>query len=283
MTNLNSLAAILQAIKAAYAKLENGKLTQEEIETLVENSRELYDRAVILQYKSFEEKVFGVREDSKTEIPVEISVDSVAPVNPEVIIASIADPSAHSTHSTHSTGSGTEDSGTEDSGDIDDEDEDESPAFDFSLFNDSAETVKNEALEDKAIEHISVTQTSSDDRGLHEEKVVMEQVTVTPVAIENQKFIERYSKTDQQSVSQIQMSKLDSLVGSFGLNERLQYINELFDGSSEVFADAIKAINTVATLEEALIKASMYANQFHWDNDSETVEEFVIKIKRRYA
>lgn len=259
MTNLNSLTATLQAIKTAYAKLENGKLSQEEIETLVENSRELYDRAVILQYKSFEEKVFGVREEAEIETPVEKEAEKLAPVLVEVILESIEEEK------------------------IEEAEEDESPAFDFSLFNDAAETVKNEELEDKAIEHISVTQTSSDDRGLHEEKIVMEQVTVTPVSAENQKFIERYSKTDQQSASQIQMSKLDSLVGSFGLNERLQYINELFDGSSEVFADAIKAINTVATLEEALIKASMYANQFHWDNDSETVEEFVIKIKRRYA
>lgn len=267
MTNLNSLAATLQAIKTVYAKLENGKLTQEEIETLVENSRELYDRAVILQYKSFEEKVFGVKEETEIETPIEKEAEKLAPVLVEVILESIEeDPS---------TSSGTSDSDTNE--------EDETPAFDFSLFNDSAEAVKNEELGGKAIEHISVTQTSSDDRGLHEEKIVMEQVTVTPVSAENQKFIERYSKTDQQSASQIQMSKIDSLVGSFGLNERLQYINELFDGSSEVFADAIKAINSVATLEEALIKASMYANQFHWDNDSETVEEFVIKIKRRYA
>lgn len=260
MTNLNSLAATLQAIKAAYAKLENGKLSQEEIETLVENSRELYDRAVILQYKSFEEKVFGVKEEVKLESPIEEKVEAVAPVMVEEIVESIVeDPN------------------------MEEVEEFETPAFDFSLFDDSAEIVKNEELEDKAIEHISVTQTSSDDRGLHEEKIVMEQVTVTPVSTENQKFIERFSKTDQQSASQIQMSKLDSLVGSFGLNERLQYINELFDGSSEVFADAIKAINTVSTIEEALIKASMYANQFNWDNDSETVEEFVIKIKRRYA
>lgn len=258
MTNLNSLAATLQAIKTAYAKLEKGKLSQEEIETLVENSRELYDRAVILQYKSFEEKVFGVKEEAEIETPIEKEAEKLAPVLVEVILESIEEEKIE-------------------------EEELETPAFDFSLFNDTAEIVKNEELEDKAIEHISVTQTSSDDRGLHEEKIIMEQVTVTPVSAENQKFIERYSKTDQQSASQIQMSKLDSLVGSFGLNERLQYINELFDGSSEVFADAIKAINTVSTIEEALIKASMYANQFHWDNDSETVEEFVIKIKRRYA
>lgn len=283
MTNLNSLAATLQAIKAAYAKLENGKLSQEEIETLVENSRELYDRAVILQYKSFEEKVFGVKEEVKLESPIEEKVEAVAPVMVVEIVESIVeDPNTHSTHSTHSTGSGTESSMDSEPSDTEAE-LDETPAFDFSLFDDTAEIVKNEELEDKAIEHISVTQTSSDDRGLHEEKIVMEQVTVTPISAENQKFIERFSKTDQQSASQIQMSKLDSLVGSFGLNERLQYINELFDGSSEVFADAIKAINTVSTIEEALIKASMYANQFHWDNDSETVEEFVIKIKRRYA
>ena len=79
------------------------------------------------------------------------------------------------------------------------------------------------------------------------------------------------------------MSKLDTLIGSFGLNERLQYINELFNGSSEHFSEAVKIIDNQSNIEEALLKTSVYANQFNWENDSETVEEFVIKIKRRYA
>lgn len=267
MANLSSLESKLKAIQAAYSQLENGKLTQEELEILVENTKELYERAVILRYKAYEEKIFGVREEAPVSVPEhtfqseEVSVEA----NPQLIIETEVEAI------------------TLDEFDIEETEPEEQPAFDFSLFDDSAEQVKNEELEENAIEHISVTSTSTDEFGLHEEKIVMEQTTVTPVAEENKSFIARFSRVEPGFSSQIGMSKLDTLIGSFGLNERLQYINELFDGSSEAFAEAIKAIDGLSSLQDAMVKASTYANQYNWDNDSETVEEFVIKIKRRHA
>lgn len=258
MTNLSALAATLHAIQAAYKKLEKGKLSKEEIETLLENSREIYDRAVILRYKAFEEKVFGISEINVEVTPEKIEEEPIMMREDDLVLETIVDEEEEIA-------------------------EEIDTPFDFSLFDDSAEEVKNEELVDEAIEHISVTKTSSDNLGLHEEKVIMEQVTITPTSSENQRFITKFSKTDPNNASQIQMSKLDSLVGCFGLNERLQYINELFDGSSEAFADSIKEINNVSSIDEALIKVSSCANQYNWDLDSETVEEFVIKIKRRHG
>lgn len=270
MTNLSALKVTIEAIQAAYEKLENGKISSEELEILLEQSRELYDRAVILRYKSYEEKVFPTYEahsKQQTEISLEkeaahefteieaavVSVDRVE-MPFEVAEKVMENPIME-----------------------------EIPSFDFSLFDDSSEEAKHEVLEEEAIEHISVTATSEEEFGLHEEKIVMEQVTITPVSEENQRFLARYSKTDINNMNQILMSKLDTLIGSFGLNERLQYINELFNGSSEHFSEAVKIIDNQSNIEEALLKTSVYANQFNWENDSETVEEFVIKIKRRYA
>lgn len=267
MANLSSLESKLKAIQAAYTQLENGKLSQEELEDLVSNTKELYERAVILRYKAFEEKVFGVREVAPATVQEQLAIaEEVMEVEiPQLIIET-----------------------EEESGDLvefeNEEQEIEAiPSFDFSLFDDSAEVAKNVELEENSIEHISVTSTATDEFGLHEERIVMEQTTVTPVAEENKSFITRFSRVEPGFSSQIGMSKLDTLIGSFGLNERLQYINELFDGSSEAFAEAIKAIDNLSSLQDALVKASTYANQFNWDNDSETVEELVIKIKRRYA
>lgn len=266
MANLSSLESKLKAIQAAYTQLENGKLSQEELEDLVSNTKELYERAVILRYKAFEEKVFGVREVAPATVQEHLAIaeEVLEAEIPQLIIET-----------------------EEESGDLvefENEEEIEAiPSFDFSLFDDSAEVAKNEVLEENSVEHISVTSTATDEFGLHEERIVMEQTTVTPVAEENKSFITRFSRVEPGFSSQIGMSKLDTLIGSFGLNERLQYINELFDGSSEAFAEAIKAIDNLSSLQDALVKASTYANQFNWDNDSETVEEFVIKIKRRYA
>jgi hypothetical protein len=77
--------------------------------------------------------------------------------------------------------------------------------------------------------------------------------------------------------------KLETLIGSFGLNERLQYINELFDGSSEGFSEAIKAIDHSLDMNQAIDAITGYAVEHHWDLESETVEDFIVKVKRRYA
>ena len=268
MTNLSVLKVTIEAIQAAYEKLENGKISSEELDILLEQSRELYDRAVILRYKSYEEKVFPTF-DANSEKQPEISLEKE-----EVNELSEADAVLVPTDNIEM--------------ELEEEQKEdpitaEIPSFDFSLFDDSSEEAKNTVLEEEAIEHISVTTTSEEEFGLHEEKIVMEQVIMTPVSDENQKFLARFSKTDFNQMNQIILSKLDTLIGSFGLNERLQYINELFNGSSEHFSEAVKVIDNQVNIEEALLKTSVYANQFNWENDSETVEEFVIKIKRRYA
>ena len=270
MANLSALKVTIEAIQAAYEKLENGKISSEELDILLEQSRELYDRAVILRYKSYEEKVFPTFEANNEKQP-EISLEKEAADEfTEMEVA--VDPLENVEMGFEEVEKETETPIME-----------EIPSFDFSLFDDSSEEAKHAVLEEEAIEHISVTATSEEEFGLHEEKIVLEQVTITPVSEENQKFMARFSKTDINNMNQISLSKLDTLIGSFGLNERLQYINELFNGSSEHFSEAVKIIDNQSNTEEALLKTSVYANQFNWENDSETVEEFVIKIKRRYA
>jgi hypothetical protein len=270
MTNLSALKVTIEAIQATYEKLENGKISSEELEILLEQSRELYDRAVILRYKSYEEKVFPTSEansEEQTEISLEKEVvHEFTEMEAAVVSVDRVEMAFEAEEK-----------------EMDIPIMEEIPSFDFSLFDDSSEEAKHEVLEEEAIEHISVTATSEEEFGLHEEKIVMEQVTLTPVSEENQRFLARFSKTDVNNMNQILMSKLDTLIGSFGLNERLQYINELFNGSSEHFSEAVKIIDNQSNIEEALLKTSVYANQFNWENDSETVEEFVIKIKRRYA
>lgn len=96
-------------------------------------------------------------------------------------------------------------------------------------------------------------------------------------------FIHKYNQVGSNLASQFGVSKLESLIGSFGLNERLQFINELFDGSSESFANAIKGLDQQANSENARAKVAEYAIENNWDVDSETVEEFMQKVVRRYA
>lgn len=266
---MSTLEGTLKAVQAAFSKLENGTISREELEILVNDTRDLYERAVVIRHKAYEEKVFGPREEIAVTVPSpEPVIDTVhipeVPVAMPVPDTEVEQPMAEEEVA-------------------DDESSEDAPSFDFSLFDDNVEDVKEEGIEENTVEHISVSSVATDDFGVHEERTVMEQVSVSPSGEENVKFVQIFSKTDSTLAAQIAMTRLSSLIGSFGLNERLQFINELFDGSSEAFSEAIKVLDALSGLDEALVKASGFANQYNWDLESETVEEFVVKIKRRYA
>jgi len=76
---------------------------------------------------------------------------------------------------------------------------------------------------------------------------------------------------------------LESLIGAFTLNEKLQFINELFDGSSDEFSSNIKQLDQLASMDAARNMLTELSQTFNWDTESEIVEDFIYKICRRYA
>jgi hypothetical protein len=79
------------------------------------------------------------------------------------------------------------------------------------------------------------------------------------------------------------IAPLDTLIGSFSLNEKLTLINELFDGSSDEFSSSIKRLDSQVNLESAHSILADMAVRHNWDLESETTEELIFKICRRYA
>ena len=308
MTNLNTLETTLKAIEEAINALKNGQLTEEELAHFVENTQELYEKAVVLRYKAYEEKVFGYSK------PIVEAI--IEPVLEETII-----PTATQL-------------------------EPETPAFEFGLFDTMETSTEEEISEELVEEEVSVEQEilneeveipvselpveleleitpsslpfeeetslfnspeiidetpeifknemadEEDEEEQFEAFVSSEEYStepylkVTEIASENNNTNSIHSSLLQISskvASPAGMMKLDTLIGSFGLNERLQYINELFEGSSEGFSDAIKTIDHSGDFNQAIDKIAGFANQHHWDLESETVEDFIGKVKRRHA
>lgn len=264
MANLHSFENKLENVQNLIAKLKNGSLTSEELELLVESTRDMYERSVILQYKSFEEKVFGVSEEV-VDVPQQVDV--------------VADEQSEETEQEEEMAA--------------EEAAVENPAFDFSLFDEPAPLQpieENEVhaevetpSEPEMEEHVSVSHVVTEEEGVKEETVVVEQSFVTFGGGEASALAGHLARLLDQSEKGFNMPPLDTLVGSFGLNERLQFINELFNGSSEEFAEAIKALDASTGFDEALNKAATFGLRNQWDRESETVLDFVNKLKRRYA
>lgn len=271
-------------MRAALEKMHAGTLNREELDQLVENSRDFYERCVIVRYKAYEKDIFG-------EIPVSVPMVEVSAPEPIVEIPQMMEIELEK--------ESIEDLVEEEMDDVlnfesevlfepevehTPEVEPEQGSIEFSLFDDVVEHAAEEiADEEEAVEHVSISAVTTEEFGVKEEHVIMEQVSIQPTAEDNAKFVRRFSATDPSLAAQLSMTRLDTLIGSFGLNERLNFINGLFGGSSEAFSEAVKELDTQHSLQDALIKASGFAVQYAWDLDDETVEEFVIKLKRRHA
>ncbi|MEY2652171.1 MAG: hypothetical protein RLZZ321_1264, partial [Bacteroidota bacterium] len=76
---------------------------------------------------------------------------------------------------------------------------------------------------------------------------------------------------------------LETLAGAFTLNEKLQFINELFDGSSDDFSSSVKQLDQLANMDAARNMLAELSQTFNWDTESEIVEDFLYKICRRHA
>jgi len=72
---------------------------------------------------------------------------------------------------------------------------------------------------------------------------------------------------------------LTSIQASIGINDRFQYIRELFDGSSDKYTEAVSSLDSMSNINEAV---AYLQHNFKWKKN-ETSLKFVNLIKRRFA
>lgn len=255
---MEGIKADLKRAEELISKLEAGELQQAELEALVLATQALAEKSVILRYKAYE-KIAGVsvaKEEVQAE-PEEIS----APAE-EVQI--------------------------EDEPAVKNKEVEEESAFDFGIFDE--ETVEEEpAIEiqaDLPVEEEEVAQIEEEPQEtisvVEEPKEEVIQASI-PSSLSQSSFYDKLVQQDNSLAAKIAGGKIDSLIGAFGLNQRLQFINELFDGSSESFSEAIKALDAQHTIANAKNQIEHYAKQYNWSLDDESVSEFIAFVNRRYA
>lgn len=281
MAEYLSQKELVKKIESNLEQLESGTLDLLAIEAHLDLVRELYERTIVLRYKCFEHH-------SSVEIatPVIPSVEEVAPV----IEAQELHEEVQSFEAT-------------DSFEFSDQpivEEKEAAEIEFDFFSspepevvEEQEQTAEEPAADFFPSETSDLLKSEEPEPIHEEQ---DSETIEPAVIQDNhfvteevttsgtsEFVNKVFEVEREIRNQIGFNSLPSLIGSFGLNERLLYINELFDGSSESFSESIKHLDARSNLSEAADYVENIAGKFNWDIESETVEEFIQKLCRRYA
>lgn len=244
MSTFEKKEVLLQTIGELFHKMDKGDLSKNEMQDLVENARQLYDRAVIMQYKALEAKVLNSIVEKTT--PVEVQEEAIT--EPEPLIEEKKEETVE-----------------------------EQPRIDFSIF-DQVEEEKPEEIE---------VQPEEKEASIAQEPEIEHTGENIPAAQEENtasSFYEKFSKPEDNSLSsRLSHSKIESLSTAFGFNEKLQVINEMFDGNSEEFKSGINSLDTAASSDSARQLLSELAVKHSWDLEDQLVESFVNKVERRHV
>lgn len=309
---------LLLEIGSVFAKMENSDISLDDLNQLVKYTTDLHERSIILRYKAIEASVFG-KEDlvEMTDVAPVIHDE----VNPETTNNVEEDLELNQEEITHSISEDVVDAQDETIEEKEVIIKEEPQPFGFNLFDFEEEVKEEDSVvpdnevdieAELEVEHqieeelIPKTPNFSDDSDSVEVNMsTTEEDSTKDVQIEGgssekqeedevgeptafsygelASFISKFNQVETITSTQFGLVKIDSLIGSFGLNERLQYINELFDGSSENFSDAIKVLDNQTTIDSAKTKVAELALINNWDIESETIVEFMQKVVRRYA
>ena len=271
---------LVSAIENGLKKISKGNITLIELEETVASSRELYERLLIVRYKVYENSILADEESEELEVvdnetEVKKEEETIPDENKDIEIIF-----------------------EEETNDIA-----EDSIIRFDLF--ATPEIESEVEEDEVLPEVEneIEQSIEKEDILPEieikEEELVEENLYSEEEIENiandsaetskeitedaSSLFPKLMKIEKSIAQNYQVMTLETLIGSFTLNERLQFINELFDGSSDLFSSAIKRLDALDNRDSARSVIAEYAAENNWDLDGEVVEDFMLKICSRYA
>jgi len=270
---------LVSAIENGLKKISKGNITLIELEETVASSRELYERLLIVRYKVYENSILADKESEELEVveketEVKKEEETIPEENKDIELIF-----------------------EEETNDIA-----EDSIIRFDLF--ATPEIESEVEEDEVLPEVekeieqSIEEDVLPEIEIKEEELVEENLdseeeientandsaeTSKEIAEDASSLFPKLMKIEKSIAQNYQVMTLETLIGSFTLNERLQFINELFDGSSDLFSSAIKRLDALDNRDSARSVIAEYAAENNWDLDGEVVEDFMLKICSRYA
>ena len=273
---------LVSAIENGLKKISKGNITRIELEETVASSRELYERLLIVRYKVYENSILADKEseehkdvDNETEVKKEEETIPDENKDIEIIFEEESNDIAEDSiirfdlFATPEIESEVEEEvlpSTE-------AEEATFPNENAPSFNLIKEDLQEEALEKEIIAALKEIENTANDSAETSKEIAEDASSLFP----------KLMKIEKSIAQNYQVMTLETLIGSFTLNERLQFINELFDGSSDLFSSAIKRLDALDNRDSARSVIAEYAAENNWDLDGEVVEDFMLKICSRYA
>jgi len=175
------------------------------------------------------------------------------------------------------------------------EENDETQAIDDSMEEGTKETNKVEdELEVEEREETQLTEldeeaqlaevkaekpATSDDVELDDEEEKTGSRTIGDSFLKEKSVNDLMSNGSGKLENKLSNSPVGSIRGAIGINDRYQYIRELFDGSADTFSKTVNELDKLSNIQEAV---SYLQQNYKWKKN-ETSLKFVNLVKRRFS
>lgn len=322
------IKTILGHLESGLEKLESGQLSPEDMELLVEDAKELYERMVIMRYKIYETNVLGVSapvvsasirqpeietpidlfgaidlgsepefevtfanedpiiDEEKVSYPLEEEVEEELGFKDE-ILEDVIETEKESNFENDSFDEGTEESVIASSFENESSEEDDGEEEEGSFLDQDESSLSEELVEATEFNNSDILEEDEEAQNVEPESFIEE----TPIEVPQTNYEPQFSADQPIWMAEMEANirdnrsifPLETLAGAFTLNEKLQFINELFDGSSDDFSSSVKQLDQLANMDAARNMLAELSQSFNWDTESEIVEDFLYKICRRHA
>lgn len=244
MSKFGSNLDLHNNIGQALDKLSSGELAISDLDALVGNSRELYERMLILRYKAFENQVHGTQTINAPVIEHTSEPkkeDVVVPDEPPAIeFALFGEMPETSNEST------------------------ESQVF-----------VENKPDEVK----VDIQPTPQESNIKEQNPSINQAVTGTSLLDK----LSTNSNSSGRLGDQLKKSRIESIPGALTLNDKIRFTKNLFDGNTETFNAAIQLLDAQKSMLEAKDLITQYASRYEWNMEDKNALDFYEFVERRYA
>jgi len=263
-TSYENMSDLSKKLNEKIAEIENGKLELSDLEVVVEDARELYERLLVLKHKAYEQL-------EKSAVSEVIEEDIEEEEEPE----EAAEAEEDETESSLDFSGITEEN---------EEDEAEQPSFDFT----STEEVDSQ------------DEAGSSEVEIPEEESVKEEPTFADESEEGEDLfkdshVEKHEPEDENTLNEklkedeelslrkkLQSTAVEDLKSEISIAKKFEYITFMFEGKNESYNEAIEVLNNCTDGDDARIKLNEYSSKYNWDLENKSIIKFVELIERRY-
>jgi len=89
-------------------------------------------------------------------------------------------------------------------------------------------------------------------------------------------------KEEHPTVVNLQKRPITDLKSAIGINDKFQFINELFDGNMQEYNLALNQLNTMADLKEASYYLHSLKDMYKWKEENGSAQKFTELVERRF-